>query len=210
MNDPSKKWGDIFWKDIQEMEHAEMAAIPKLVYRKDIWTNFPVHVIPLGSDENGAECHKIVWNRNRLESEIQNVARSTIESRLMKALKNSERWTVHPSRSTDSLATICMKFKNATNSEDISHQQIPTLKHIYDIKKYFPVVWHQLEPNMYGLSFHLKNLENYGKRKGLENRNTMIVQMLQALQSSTAWRVLYYPNDKYFCRLLINNTECPI
>ena len=34
--------------------------------RKDIWTHFPVIVVPLGRGTDGAERHAIVWNRKKL------------------------------------------------------------------------------------------------------------------------------------------------
>ena len=39
---------------------------PVLSLRKDIWTNFPVTLVPLGTGDDGAERHAVVWHRKHL------------------------------------------------------------------------------------------------------------------------------------------------
>ena len=73
---------------------------PELVLRKDIWTHFPVTLIPLGKDAGGAERHSVQWHRVKLaqsrESSDFDEDIATIERRLLKALEASFKWDVLP------------------------------------------------------------------------------------------------------------------
>jgi hypothetical protein len=73
---------------------------PELVLRKDIWTHFPVTLIPLGKDAGGAERHSVQWHRvklaqSRTSSDFDEDI-MTIERRLLKALEASSKWDVLP------------------------------------------------------------------------------------------------------------------
>jgi len=73
---------------------------PELVLRKDIWTHFPVTLIPLGKDAGGAERHSVQWHRvklaqSRTSSDFDEDI-MTIERRLLKALTASSKWDVLP------------------------------------------------------------------------------------------------------------------
>ena len=74
---------------------------PELLLRKDIWTHFPVTLIPLGKDAGGAERHSVQWHRVKLaqsrESSDFDEDVATIERRLLKALEASSKWDVLPS-----------------------------------------------------------------------------------------------------------------
>jgi len=73
---------------------------PDLRLRKDIWTHFPVTVVPLGRRDDGAEYHSIQWHRERLltgrdDFDFDEYV-NTVERRLLKALEASSKWDVLP------------------------------------------------------------------------------------------------------------------
>lgn len=71
---------------------------PDLVLRKDIWTHFPVTLVPLGTDAGGAERHSVQWHRDRLKLERRSSDFDEdidqVERRLLKALNASTKWDV--------------------------------------------------------------------------------------------------------------------
>jgi hypothetical protein len=117
MNDPSFSWGDEALLNAPAPAPAPLPTLsmlgclplpdddadwmcPELVLRKDIWTHFPVTLIPLGKDAGGAERHSVQWHRvkltqSRTSSDFdEDIA--TIERRLLKALTASSKWDVLP------------------------------------------------------------------------------------------------------------------
>ena len=102
-------WGDQCLAAVPKPEPAPEVApydpdagweCPDLRLRKDIWTHFPVTVVPLGRSTDGAEHHSVQWHRERLlagrddpdfESYVEDVQR-----RLLKALEASPKWDVLP------------------------------------------------------------------------------------------------------------------
>ena len=73
---------------------------PDLRLRKDIWTHFPVTVVPLGRSSDGAERHSVQWHRERLltgrdDFDFDEYV-NTVERRLFKALEASSKWDVLP------------------------------------------------------------------------------------------------------------------
>ena len=113
MNDPSFSWGDeaLLNPPPTLPTLSELGCLPvpdpdadwecpELVLRKDIWTHFPVTLIPLGKDVSGAERHSVQWHRvklsqSRTSSDFdEDIA--TIERRLLKALEASTKWDVLP------------------------------------------------------------------------------------------------------------------
>jgi len=117
MNDPSFSWGDEALAAPAAPAPAPLPTLselgclpvpdddagwmcPELVLRKDIWTHFPVTLIPLGKDAGGAERHSVQWHRVKLaqsrESSDFDEDVATIERRLLKALEASPKWDVLP------------------------------------------------------------------------------------------------------------------
>jgi hypothetical protein len=92
---------------------------PELRLRKDIWTEFPVTVTPLGAGPDGAERHAITWHRKNFE-EWRNTRTMDFDEamdyfeitlyRLHKCLAASKFWTVEPARSAAEIAVIRMNF----------------------------------------------------------------------------------------------------
>jgi len=176
-----------------------MSTAPALVFRKDIWKNFPVHVIPLGSDETGAECHKIVWKRDQYSS-------TTLEQ-LITALKASDRWTVHVPLSPDAICTIRMKFRGVQpRSEDTfaKYTALPTLRTLDDLKMHYPVVWKEVPSergNVYALTLHKRRLLDVIRRKKYDCFLETMESLYNALKMSTSWRILKSPYNEYICLL---------
>ena len=117
MNDPSFCWGDEALLATPTPTPAPLPTLselgclplpdddadwecPELLLRKDIWTHFPVTLIPLGKDAGGAERHSVQWHRVKLaqsrESSDFDEDIATIERRLLKALEASFKWDVLP------------------------------------------------------------------------------------------------------------------
>jgi hypothetical protein len=92
---------------------------PVLSLRKDIWTHFPVILVPLGKGNDGAERHAVAWHRKRLAlwrgfrpqsyGEWMDFE-ECIEDRLMKSLRLSARWVVEPPQSEDQICIIRMLY----------------------------------------------------------------------------------------------------
>lgn len=185
MQNPSIKWGDLFWPDIQRMEEERYNNLPKIGHRKDIWVNFPVHVIPVGFDKDGHELHKIVWNKKCEYSDA-------LEMEMLQAIQRCDRWTVHYSEDKNILAVLRMKqVGNHARSEDVCfHTKPRELKTIQDISKHYPVVWTMLPDNTIGLSIHRKNVSNFMKRKGYNCLNEVVNNLYTAIQANKSWRIL--------------------
>jgi len=115
MNDPSFCWGDEVLLNPPPPAPlptlSELGCLPvpdddagwecpELLLRKDIWTHFPVTLIPLGKDAGGAERHSVQWHRVKLaqsrKSSDFDEDVATIERRLLKALMASSKWDVLP------------------------------------------------------------------------------------------------------------------
>jgi hypothetical protein len=174
---------------------------PVLVFRKDIWKHFPVHVIPLGSDHTGAECHKIVWNRHAMLD-----TKELMRPNLMNALRASDRWSVHLPQSPDAICIIRMLFKGVQpRSEDTvaKYEELPSLRSLDDLKMHYPVVWTAVSDSIYAISLHNRRLKDYMRRKGYDCLGDITQSLMWALKSSTAWRVLSSPHNAYICLLEI-------
>ena len=175
---------------------------PVLVFRKDIWKHYPVHVIPLGSDQTGAECHKIVWNRHTMPTD-----KETMRTNLMSALRASDRWTVHLPQSPDAICIIRMRFNGVQpRYEDAvaKYDNLPNIRSLDDLKMHYPVVWTAIpsdRSNIYTISFHKRRLHDYMWRKGYNCYEEIYTSLMRALKSSTTWRVLSSPNNSYICLL---------
>lgn len=118
--------GDLCWGDIEcppapkeNLDEDWYWTMPVLKLRRDIWDHFPVTVIPLGSGEDGAERHAVVWHRKNLamwraeRSEDMHEwmhYEAVQERRLLKALHASNRWTVEPAQTADQICIIRMQF----------------------------------------------------------------------------------------------------
>lgn len=172
---------------------------PVLVFRKDIWKHFPVHVIPLGSDHTGAECHKIVWNR-RIMKEYNEDMCTTLKN----ALRASDRWTVHLPQSPDAICIIRMRFKGVQSPEEdtvAKYDELPNLRSLDDLKMHYPVVWTEMPSEhslIYAISLHHRRLQDCIKRKGYDCFNEIYSSLTRALKSSTKWRVLKGTEDYPF------------
>ena len=123
-------WGDICADQAPASEREEAVPrqelpedwdldFPELRLRKDIWTEFPVTVVPLGRSADGAERHAISWHRTNFEEwrntraadyyEAMDYAGIT-EHRLMKCLNASKYWAVEDPIADGMICVIRMNF----------------------------------------------------------------------------------------------------
>lgn len=92
--------------------------MPVLKLRKDIWENFPVSLLPIGTGSDGAERHAIVWHRHNLRTwrefaesyDVWMDYEDVSYRRLIKALESSKYWTVEPALADNQLCIIRMNF----------------------------------------------------------------------------------------------------
>jgi len=184
MDDPSVRWGDLFWPDIQRMEAEANAKLPKLQQRKDIWLNYPVHVIPIGFDNEGHELHKVVWNT----SLIGNTAE--IESKLLRALQLSSKWTLIYSEDKHIITILRMNKSGSSRSQDVVVSAVRPLEHIKDISNRYPVVWEKLDNNLYGISVHRTRLNEFMRLKGYNCLSEIINSLYSSILLNVNWKIL--------------------
>lgn len=187
-------------------------AMPSLTFRKDIWTHFPVIVVPLGRGTDGAERHAIIWNRKKL-SELRTSTKpeawlqyeTAQHEQLVKCLQACNKWAVEMASNPDHICVIRMKYK--MNNKPASNYETPiihspVLTRLTDIKAYFPVVWHAL-PNAvktFALELHHNDIAKMTVTRGQDVEDQIVGLLMRALKASTAWRVLQ-PEGNEFCRL---------
>ena len=187
----------------------------RLKLRKDIWTHFPVIVVPLGRGTDGAERHAIVWHRKKI-ADMRNSAHSWNETheqqRLVKCLQENTKWTLEKSTNPAYICVIRMKYamSNAPASNYESPMiHSPVLTRLTDIKANFPVVWHKIvdmnnqnsPTKVFAIELHRKLIANSSQQKGYDTEDQIVGLLMRALKASTAWRVLQPVEDNEFCRL---------
>lgn len=186
---------------------------PVLSLRKDIWTHFPVILVPLGTGEDGAERHAVVWHRKLLvkwreqrNGDFQSWAdyEENTHYRLMKCLRASARWVVEPSANDSQICVIRMLYGNQApvHNDDIQPREfVPLLTCLNDIKLYFPVVWHLLPSSgntkMYAIELYEKKVKSM-----FTSRAELVDKLKKALNASSSWSVLpAVEGTKQVCRL---------
>lgn len=195
-----------------------VSAIPvkTLKLRKDIWSKFPVIVVPLGRGTDGAERHGIVWHRKKLiflraalPLEAWQSYESVQQLNLIESLRLGKRWTVETSMHPEHICVIRMKFPSVTppaaNYESPAIRS-PVLTRLSDIKLHFPVVWHDVSlPNAtkktFSIELHHATLHRLSKQRNCDAEDQIVGLLMRALKASTAWRVLQPETDAEFCRL---------
>ena len=193
----------IFPSNTQNYLKTSLWTQPLLLTRKDIWTFFPVTVVPLGSDANGAECHAIEWHMKNLRSWIKlwNMPRLVAYDHLMAALKSSRKWYVDPPRNGNMLCVIRMRFRAAIPTP----VETPFLTCLNDIKHYYPVVWHPVasstEYPVYSVEIYANLLAKMTKAAGYDVTDKVKKELAIALKASPAWIVLDGVEKQEFCRL---------
>lgn len=180
--------GDIPWGDLL----ISQKDVPILKTRKDIWTTFPVKLIPLGADTDGAECHAVAWNYARFTSDmaLQDCENSMREN-LLCALKASTKWVVETTDCKQCICVIRMVFHGYQPAKTL---RIPALKALADIYKFFPAVVCALNNGVnngiHTIELHSKRIEKMSEIKGRDVSEEVRGELLHALKSSSSWRVL--------------------
>jgi len=180
---------------------------PLLQARKDIWTFFPVTVVPLGSDENGAECHAVQWHMKNLHSWIRlwGMPRMAIYDRLMVSLNRSSKWSVDPPKDTTMICVLRMRFNGSTPT--VTSVSTPPLRYLNDIKRYYPVVWHRISStsnnSIYSIELYTNVVAKMSAAAGYDVTQKVIKELMAALKESPSWLVFPSESKQEICRLQI-------
>jgi len=177
------------------MRNDEMQT-PILLSRKDIWTTFPVKLIPLGSGEDGAERHAVMWNHSRIAVDWDE--RNTRNS-LLSALKACKKWSVELSSRPDCICVIRMVFYGHRRNPNAT--RVAPLTSISDIHKLFPAVTYDIGNNVYSIELHEKRAKKMSEIKGYDALQEIAGNLLQALKASIHWRVLSSVLPGEVCRI---------
>ena len=190
--------GDIPWGDLL-ISHEETAT-PVLKTRKDIWTTFPVKLIPLGTGDDGAERHAIAWDYTRFRSgNWLDYERSTRE-RLYRGLEASKKWVVEPATPrNDYICVIRMVFEGYQPTELCN--QGPALTTLADIYNFFPAVTYKMSNNTHSIELHSKRLKKMSEIKGYDVTCEVEQELISALKASIRWRVLVAKLPCELCRI---------
>jgi hypothetical protein len=176
--------GDIPWGDLLVSRNEAML----LKTRKDIWMTFPVKLIPLGIDTDGAERHAVAWDYERLTSNMgQQELESSMRKRLLCALESSTKWVVESTRCTYCICIIRMVFHGYKPAKS---PQLPSLQTIGDIYKFFPAVVCALNNGTHSIELHSKRIAKMSEIKGYDVSEEVRGELLCALKSSSSWCVL--------------------
>ena len=187
----------------------------QLRLRKDIWTHYPVIVVPLGRGTDGAERHAIVWNRKKIANmrasmptDTWSQYETTQHDQLIQALQAGAKWTVEKATNPDHICVIRMKYKmhnKPASNYEAPLVRSPILTRLTDIKAHYPVVWHAVEGanKTFALELHRKAIAARAETagKGVDIEDQTVGLLMRALKASTAWRVIQPVLDGEFCRL---------
>ena len=176
--------GDIPWGDLLISQNEATL----LKTRKDIWKAFPVKLIPLRTDVDGAERHAVAWDYARFTYNrgLREYENSTRE-RLLNALKASTKWVVETTTSRYCICVIRMVFHGYRPEEGST---AITLNALADIYKFFPVVVYVLNGGLYSIELHGKRMEKLSEIKGYDTSEEIRSELLHALKDSSSWHVL--------------------
>ena len=244
-NDPLHKamkegllWGDLDApkprvEEVQMPEEDHDWIMPRMVLRKDIYTNFPVVVRKINTRER--EVYAVEWHHDNFVAQ-RNASDSwceyddfeeTVERRLTKALYSSRNWTVEAGHGNELCRIVMAVEENlplpapkatpapkpavdadgwqevSKGGKAVAPYTGPRLVRLNDIKVHFPVVWRQVE----GVKTTTYSLELMNKtiRQNNLNANTVKTSLLEALRHSKFWKVLPATNNTEVCRLEMNH-----
>ena len=164
---------------------------PSLRLRKDIWTQFPVCLIKMPLAVDSRDRYAVQWHHKNLETWCQKIPSydNLVKMRLLKALAESDRWSLEPPKTRADLCIIAMTF-----SEEPRHfHTLPNLhaphieiNSIDDIKTYFPICW-KSRKNVHTLEFHNTFVRALADKNGvaeLDIRQQTLVRLIPALKSA--------------------------
>ena len=202
--------GDIPWGDLLISSKDDNAPVLKM--RKDIWTAFPVNLIPLGTDADGAERHAVAWDYARFTSDTNlRESENSTRERLLSALQASTKWVVESMTCKYCICVIRMVFNGYQPTE---RRRGTTLKAIADIYKFFPAVVHSVNNGAnngsngaYSIELHSKRIEKLSEIKGYDVSEEVRSELLCALKASNSWRVLSARLPCEVCRIEIASIE---
>ena len=190
------------------------SVFPILNLRKDIWTHYPVNLVPLGKGEDGAERHAIVWHRKRLQNWRADYPKqyanwlsfeTWTKFRLFHSLRNSSHWIVEEPKEESHLCVIKMLYNNQAPKPVLLpiHEALPNLTSLNDIKDYFPVVWHKKsEQHVYSIELYSKKLKDAKTLFGYDLTEICKSRLIASLKASTAWKVTQsVENGSEFCEI---------
>lgn len=198
-----------------------MSLSPPFISRKQIWENYPVSLIPLGKDNDGAERHAVVWKRKNLvewrqtcpDTNAWHMYESAVAAVLLNELRRSTKWVVEPQQKEDEICIIRMAFKSAPNNV-VSRKAwppsniVPTLTRLADIKAFFPMaIWREqtnASANQAKKSYTIEL--SCKKLKGLNETTVQEIKqnLLRSLKATTAWTVTLSNCPDELCTIVMN------
>ncbi len=195
---------------MNHVSFSTLANLPKLKLRKDIWSHFPVCLLK-HPDTDGRDRYSIQWHRHHLQEWSQGIPlyESVVKVRLLKALRESDKWTVMPPQNPQDICVIAMNF----STEPKSHSQLPAIfapspriHTIEDLKDFFPVCWKSTK-NGYSIEFHNTLVKALSERfKIVEPEMRVLVQEKLKQECVNTWDVLPPIRNSEICRLVVKQS----
>ena len=191
--------GDIPWGDLL----ISYKDVPILKTRKDVWKAFPVKLIPLRTDMDGAERHAVAWDYARFTSNMGSQGyEKSMRGSLLNALKASTKWVVETTVSRYCICVIRMVFHGYRPEEETKANRASTLNALTDIYKFFPAVVYALKSGVYSIELHSKRMEKLSEIKGYDTSEEVRSELVEALKNSSSWRVLPAKLPCEVCRIV--------
>lgn len=191
------------------MSFSALANLPKLKLRKDIWSHFPVCLLK-HPDSDGRDRYSIQWHRQHLQEWSQGIPlyESVVKVRLLKALRESNKWSVMPPQNPQDICVIAMNF----STEPKAYSQLPAifapspqLRTIDDLKDFFPVCWKCMK-NEYSIELHNTLVKALSERfKIAEPEMRILIQEKLKQECAKTWDVLPPIRNSEICRLTVKH-----
>jgi hypothetical protein len=180
--------------------------IPTLKLRKDIWAHFPVCLLK-HPDTDGRDRYSVQWHRQKLQEWSQGIPmyESVAKVRLLKALRDCDKWSVESAAQPQDICVIAMNFSNEPKVHPVLPAIFapdPPIHTLEDLKDFFPVCWKQTK-NAVSIEFHNTLVRALSERfKMPEPQLRAMVQDKLVKECQTLWNVQPSVRPSEICRLL--------
>ena len=164
---------------------------PSLHLRKDIWTHFPVCLIKMPQGIDGRDRYAVQWHHKNLDTWRQSIPKydELVKFRLLKALAESDKWSLESPQSRVDICIIAMKFSEEPRQfNTLPNIDAPNIiiHKVDDIKTYFPICW-KSRKNAHTLEFHNTFVKALAEKHGITEediRHQTLSRLLPALKSA--------------------------
>ena len=184
LNDPTQKWGDVLWDDIQKQENEGLPVLSRI---SDIWRSFPVHVIM-----NEFTANNIVYSvyLDNSKFNTQSLRLYELQARILRASANNRKWHVFvPTDDTSTLLTICVPHP---------YGEVKTL---YQLREVFPVEFKIYNKHELGIVVDKTRLAPMLADRG-QTFQDMHRDLFLVIRSNKMWLIQQRPLGE-LCRLYI-------